>query len=195
MNEHSCEMTIKDSGHGVTPLHLAASAGHTEILRLYASKDGSLLEVKDKHGRTPLHYACQDGHVEVAKFLKEQGCNPEHKDKKGITPKTLAMINGHTNVANLFGGGPASGSPLPVSDYIVCDAIEMGIGISYLCHTHFLMVHLKARNCLKWRYYYVNADIVHRFSSPMVPHVVLCLIVLYIQIPIQSTTASWTNQR
>ena len=110
VDDYLCSFTHKDGGHGVTPLHLAASAGHTEILSFFASKDESSLEVKDKHGRTPLHYACQDGHKNVVKLLKEHGCNFDHKDKKGITPKTLAMLSGHNDIIKMLGGGPSTES-------------------------------------------------------------------------------------
>jgi len=100
VDEYGCDFMEKDKEHGVTPLHLAASGGHKDILRFYASKGANAVSVKDIHGRTPLHYACQDGHLGVVRVLvKELQCDANEKDKKGVTPLQLAVINGNTEIA------------------------------------------------------------------------------------------------
>ena len=54
-------MTVRDASSGCTALHLAASSGHVELLRVLLSCSAldALVSAPDADGRTPLHYAAQ----------------------------------------------------------------------------------------------------------------------------------------
>ena len=63
----------------MTPLHLACTNGHTNVVRLFIEK-GANKEAKDNCGRTPIHCACLAAHVEVVDFLMSKGINLFEKD-------------------------------------------------------------------------------------------------------------------
>ena len=54
-------MTVRDASSGCTALHLAASSGHAELLRVLLSCPAleALVSAPDSDGRTPLHHAAQ----------------------------------------------------------------------------------------------------------------------------------------
>uniref|UniRef100_A0A914W569 glutaminase n=1 Tax=Plectus sambesii TaxID=2011161 RepID=A0A914W569_9BILA len=54
---------------GRTALHLAASEGHTELVKFLYNMQGVDLEMADYDGRTALHLAASEGHTELVKFL------------------------------------------------------------------------------------------------------------------------------
>lgn len=83
-----------------TPLHLAATIGSAEIVRLLI-QNGADVEAcdVDLYRSTPLHFAAQLGKLLAVKALVENGADPESADKQERTPGQLAEMNGHTNVA------------------------------------------------------------------------------------------------
>ena len=123
-----CNLDISDQDkvHGVTPLHLCASAGHLDILKYLHTKQEKM-DIEDKHRRTPLHYACQNGHTEVAEFLyNECKCDKSTKDSNGVTPEDLAKLNGHGDIVTVLGGQGDVPNPDDImqnvrSKYIIID--------------------------------------------------------------------------
>jgi ankyrin repeat protein len=85
-------------GTGWTPLHQAASRGHTEIAKALIQA-GADLEAKNKLGRTPLHIAAYWGRTEAVKALIQAGAELDAKDVTGWTPLNLATLRGHTDAA------------------------------------------------------------------------------------------------
>ena len=55
-----------------TPLHLAATYGHSEVAKLLLDNGANPL-VPDGDKRTPLHEACLEGNHELARLLLEDG--------------------------------------------------------------------------------------------------------------------------
>lgn len=97
-----------------TPVHLAASFGHTEMARvllghgaemdlLVAGAIGDidatnrLLEedgdanLRDADMNTPLHFACREGHEAVVKVLVLRGADVTAKGEHGLTPMHQAL--------------------------------------------------------------------------------------------------------
>lgn len=70
-----------------TALHLAAAAGHGEIVSMLLAA-GAKIDRRDVDGNTPLLLAAIGGHVESARLLLEAGANifAENKQCLGITP-------------------------------------------------------------------------------------------------------------
>ena len=59
-----------------TPLMEAASAGHTDIVRLLIAH-GADVNAQSSSGNTPLMYACAGGHEDVVRVLLEAGAHVE----------------------------------------------------------------------------------------------------------------------
>ncbi|KAJ8903826.1 hypothetical protein NDN08_000359 [Rhodosorus marinus] len=55
-----------------TPLHLAASEGHTSVAELLLV-NGASMEVKDRFGRTPIDDAIKNGNKDVLRIMKQYG--------------------------------------------------------------------------------------------------------------------------
>ncbi|NXF40139.1 ILK kinase, partial [Nyctibius bracteatus] len=68
-----------------TPLHLAASHGHRDIVQKLIQFKADINAVNE-HGNTPLHYACFWGHDQVAEDLVGSGALVSIANKYGETP-------------------------------------------------------------------------------------------------------------
>ena len=68
-----CSLNWRNSV-GQTPLHLAATHGHTEILRMLINS-GCFLENINSNGDTPLHVACESGHFAAVTALIQHGAS------------------------------------------------------------------------------------------------------------------------
>lgn len=72
-----------------TPLHVAASRGHPEVLRLLLRR-----RARPDHapgGRTALHEACAAGHAACARVLLVAGADPNIPDQDGKLPLHLCQ--------------------------------------------------------------------------------------------------------
>ncbi|NXT41754.1 ILK kinase, partial [Pelecanoides urinatrix] len=68
-----------------TPLHLAASHGHRDIVQKLIQFKADINAVNE-HGNAPLHYACFWGHEQVAEDLVGNGALVSIANKYGETP-------------------------------------------------------------------------------------------------------------
>ncbi|NXS56300.1 ILK kinase, partial [Brachypteracias leptosomus] len=68
-----------------TPLHLAASHGHRDIVQKLVQFKADINAVNE-HGNTPLHYSCFWGHDQVAEDLVASGALVSIANKYGETP-------------------------------------------------------------------------------------------------------------
>lgn len=98
LNPNSIQTTDKA---GRTALHLAASTGNLEVLKILLKK-GATITAIDKQGQTALHVACENGQYETAKFLIEQGSGKNIQDKLGNTPLILAAKNDHLKIVKML---------------------------------------------------------------------------------------------
>ncbi|PVG03620.1 ankyrin [Serendipita vermifera] len=75
--------------HGKTALHIAASNGNDEFVRMLYDFDADI-DLSDLQGNTPLHYASAWGHIPIVQFLIEKGCGFNAKNNDGFTPSDYA---------------------------------------------------------------------------------------------------------
>ena len=71
-----------------TALHSAASANHTELVRLLIDA-GAGPNARQRHGYTPLHSAEQNGNEEAIRLLLAHGADPTLANDDGKTPGDL----------------------------------------------------------------------------------------------------------
>lgn len=76
----------------LTPLHLAAMAGHMECVSILIQA-GAKLYAKDGQGATPLHLAAENGHHDCVKLLLFAGADIKAEDENRYRPIDLAFLN------------------------------------------------------------------------------------------------------
>lgn len=105
---------------GLTPLHLAARAGHVdavnELLRARAGTEVHSNRLGQGHnsvdvfnsGFTPLHFAAMQGRVDIVNALVGANANKEALGYMDETPLHLAAKAGHVGVVNALVGAGAN---------------------------------------------------------------------------------------
>lgn len=76
-----------------TPLHLAASEGHLDIVKYLIEEQKVEVNVGDRHGNTPLFEAISGEHTEVVEYIKSKGGEliPRNNDSYDLCE---AVLNG-----------------------------------------------------------------------------------------------------
>ncbi|XP_077869448.1 uncharacterized protein LOC102810115 [Saccoglossus kowalevskii] len=88
---------MEKDNDGATPIHFAASRGHTHILKWLLSHGGGC--EPDSLGGTPLHDAAEHGQLESLHVLVEFGCDVNIEDKDGLVASDLAKACGNNECA------------------------------------------------------------------------------------------------
>ncbi|KAJ2899705.1 TATA element modulatory factor [Zalerion maritima] len=80
---------IRDN-RGLYPIHRAAAAGHTVLVKLLIEAGRSPLDATDQAGYTALHHAVAEGHGDTAVLLLQNGADATKKDVDGTLAIDLA---------------------------------------------------------------------------------------------------------
>lgn len=75
-----------------TPLHVAASMGSTECVKLLLSHGADVRVQFGTSRSTPLHLAAEEGSPECTKLLLEAGALPDVRNSRGQTAMHLAAL-------------------------------------------------------------------------------------------------------
>ena len=88
-------------GGEVTPLHVAASAGHSDIL-LSLIEHGAYVNGRGSYGSTPLHRASMNGRLEAGQILLDRGADINVQTNTDNTALTYAAEMGHAEFARML---------------------------------------------------------------------------------------------
>jgi ankyrin repeat protein len=89
------------SPKSITGLHLVASLGLTEMVRLLLEHEADA-DAEDSDGQTALHWATQNGHEAAVRMLLEHEADPYAKDNSGQTALHWAANEGHEAIVRLL---------------------------------------------------------------------------------------------
>lgn len=79
--------------HNITPLHVAAKWGKSNMVSLLLEK-GANIESKTRDGLTPLHCAARSGHEQVVDMMLERGAPISCKTKVNSTITANCSLEG-----------------------------------------------------------------------------------------------------
>ena len=96
------------TSHGMTPLHLAAAVGATDVVEVLLAANA--MELQDMQGQTPLHAAASSGSADVCELLTDAGACVDSFDAFGFSPLRWAVLQGHTMAALCLLKAGADGS-------------------------------------------------------------------------------------
>lgn len=85
----------------VTPLHSAAAAHATEIVRMLVESDAPV-NAKQHGGWTALHAAADNGDEEMIKILLQHGADSLAQNDDGKTPAQIAQLKGREKALQLL---------------------------------------------------------------------------------------------
>jgi len=99
----------RPNGVGLTPLHLAARAGHALVVAALAEA-GADLHARDFQGWRPLHHSAYTGKVETCELLLRLGADPTLLGYRGRLARNLAQTRGYPAVVACLEAAEGKGS-------------------------------------------------------------------------------------
>lgn len=85
----------------LTPLHAAASLGHTKVVNVLLDKQAKT-EIRDESGVTALYSAAKNGFEEIVDMLIKEGAQVNIKSPEGYTALMIACNNKHLTIVKLL---------------------------------------------------------------------------------------------
>ena len=113
------ELVNAKGGKEATSMHVAARAGHTDILSLLL-EHGADVDGQGMFGQTPLHRAAWSGKLEIGRCLLDHGANIHARDEEDWTPLFTAVFKGHVEFARML---LARGAKSRINDHEVSEGL------------------------------------------------------------------------
>ena len=101
ISEHPEHVNAARGGSESTPMHVAASAGHPDILSLLL-EHGADIDARTRGGDTPLIEASTNGKVEAVQFLLDHGADINAQDSDGFTSLFSAVNHGNLELIRML---------------------------------------------------------------------------------------------
>jgi hypothetical protein len=98
--EHPEQINAKGR-FNLTPLHVAAAEGHTDILSLLL-KHGADVDAWGLTGETPLHLASMERKLEAGRCLLDHGADINPRAHRNLTPVCIAVLQGDVEFARML---------------------------------------------------------------------------------------------
>ncbi|EMR87688.1 putative het domain protein [Botrytis cinerea BcDW1] len=86
----------------VTPLWIAATNGHIEVVRLLLETKSVNVNVRSVDGRSPIFWAAAQGHEEIVKLLLSAGADPTFVDTDGGTALLISKQYGRRKIVDML---------------------------------------------------------------------------------------------
>jgi hypothetical protein len=133
-------------GREKTPMHVAASAGHTDILSLLL-EHGAGVDIREDFGLTPLHIASRSGQPKAGQFLLDRGANIEARSYEYYnTPLYFAAYSGRVECFRML---LKRGAVIDAPDSDSNTPLHVAVKSRNIKAMHFLLEHgadVNARN-------------------------------------------------
>lgn len=99
--EKGADVTIVGN-YGWTPLHFAASRGHTDVVQVLLSEKGVDVKIVNEHGQTPLHCAAACGHAKIVQVLLSANSDPYSLDFHNFQSLHMAARRANIEIVRLL---------------------------------------------------------------------------------------------
>lgn len=96
------DIKLQTDANGLSPIHVAASAGYHTIIQLLIEHNPNVNEIDKLNHWTALYYAALEGHLKSVKVLLEAGADPGITDNDGHSPDYYAAWEGHLDCLYLL---------------------------------------------------------------------------------------------
>ena len=87
---------------GLSSLHAAAYAGHTDIVKLLVAKGADVNDDANDFGVTPLHLASEENHIGTVQVLLRQGADTSAIEVNGYSAMTRAGWREHWDIVQIL---------------------------------------------------------------------------------------------
>ncbi|KAJ5801711.1 uncharacterized protein N7518_003779 [Penicillium psychrosexuale] len=129
------------------PISLAASGGHTDIVR-YMIDRGVSPDTMDPERRTLLALAAIHGHASLARYLLQVGADQDIKSFRSDWPVWLAAFQGHVDVVEVLVSAPKQRSDKEnlLIDALVAAVLAWRVPVVRLLFIHGVQVNFLSAN-------------------------------------------------
>lgn len=101
-HRHKESLELVDPEEGLTPLHLAARAGNTDLVKTILEACANADPSSRDDGLSPLHLACVTDQDAIVKMLLDRGADPLARTTQEMTPLHIAASQGSLNTVELL---------------------------------------------------------------------------------------------